>query len=131
VFQYDRLRRRDPLDAARRHFAIRLADVLPDGHVIIVAGEDVREAERLPHLRKTRIDVEEDFSPRAGKDFRIVRRSPITLKTNSESATVLNATSPRTALARSISPPPAIEQEANTVSSKPNRRITSSEVRED
>src|SRR5512142_3240555 len=63
--QHDWLWRNDPPDSAIGNRAVLGTDPLPDGRMDIVAGEDVGEPERVPHLSEAGIGVEEHPQPRS------------------------------------------------------------------
>jgi hypothetical protein len=65
----DRLRARDPVDAAVRHGAVRGTDALADRDVRVVAGEHIGQAERPPHLAEARVGVEEHAARRRGQQL--------------------------------------------------------------
>src|SRR6267142_1636276 len=58
----NRLPGRDPLEAARGDSASGAADVLANGHEVVMSGKRVVEAQLTPHLRETGVDIEIDPS---------------------------------------------------------------------
>ena len=69
--EHDRMRDRQPAQAAGRDSAAVPADVPADRDEVVVAGEDVGEAELPPDLPEARIDVEEDAPPRGREQLRV------------------------------------------------------------
>ena len=57
--------------SAGRDRAVRAADIQADGHEGIVAREWAMQAQLIPELAETRIDVEEDSSRGTAEDFLI------------------------------------------------------------
>ena len=70
--QHHRLWCRDPAEPAGRDGAVGLADPFGDGDVGVVAGEDVRQPKRAPHLAETGIGVQKHTAAGGGQQLRIV-----------------------------------------------------------